>query len=104
MGRCLHQQAHGISNEEASWYSNGTIPLTLLNPAQAWLALGTFAKAWCKSKFKVTAYSVFCWGLDVSYYCSVAQLCPTLSDPMDCSMPGFPVLHSLPEFAETHVH
>ena len=24
--------------------------------------------------------------------------------PVDCSMPGFPVLHSLPEFAQTHVH
>ena len=27
-----------------------------------------------------------------------------LCDPMDCSMPGFPVLHYLPEFAQTHVH
>ena len=32
---------------------------------------------------------------------SMAQLCPTLCDPMDCSMPGFPVLHDLPEFAQT---
>ena len=30
--------------------------------------------------------------------CSVTQLCPTLCDPMDCSTPGFPVLHCLPEF------
>ena len=30
--------------------------------------------------------------------------CPTLWDPMDCSTPGFPVLHYLPEFAQTHVH
>jgi len=36
--------------------------------------------------------------------CSVAQLCPTLCDPMDCSMPGFPVPYHLPEFAQTHVH
>ena len=36
--------------------------------------------------------------------CSVAQPCPTLSDPMDCSTPGFPVHHHLPEFAQTHVH
>ena len=36
--------------------------------------------------------------------CSVAQSCPTLCDPMDCSMPGFPVVHYLPEFAQTHVH
>ena len=36
--------------------------------------------------------------------CSVAKLCLTLCDPMDCSKLGFPVLHSLPEFAQTHVH
>ena len=36
--------------------------------------------------------------------CSVAKLCPTLWDPMDYSMPGFPVLHYLLEFAQTHVH
>ena len=33
---------------------------------------------------------------------SVAKSCPTFCDPMDCSMPGFPVLHYLPEFAQTH--
>ena len=38
------------------------------------------------------------------YCCSVAQSCPTLCHPMDCSTQGFPVLHDLPEFAETHVH
>ena len=37
-------------------------------------------------------------------FCSVTQLCPTLCNPMDCSMPGFPVLHHLPEVAQTHVH
>ena len=36
--------------------------------------------------------------------CLVAQLCPTLCDPMDCSIPGFPVLHYLQEFVQTHVH
>ena len=36
--------------------------------------------------------------------CSVAQTCPTLCNPMDCSMPGFPVLHYLLEFAQTYVH
>ena len=34
---------------------------------------------------------------------SVARSCPTLCEPMDCSMPGFPVLHYLPEFVQTHV-
>ena len=32
----------------------------------------------------------------------VAQLCPTLCDPMDCNTPGFPVFHHLPELAQTH--
>ena len=36
--------------------------------------------------------------------CSVAQSCPPLCDPMDCSTPGFPVLHHLLKFAQTHVH
>ena len=35
---------------------------------------------------------------------SVAQSCPTLCNPMNCSMPGLPVQHQLPEFTETHVH
>ena len=36
--------------------------------------------------------------------CSVAQSYLTVCDPMDCSTPGFPVLHYLLEFAQTHVH
>ena len=35
--------------------------------------------------------------------CSVAQLCPAICNPLDSSIPGFPVLHHLPEFAQTHV-
>ena len=35
---------------------------------------------------------------------SVTQSCPTLCDPMNCSMPGLPVRHQLPEFTQTHVH
>ena len=37
-------------------------------------------------------------------FSSVAQLCPTLCDPMNCSTPGLPVHHQLPEFTQTHVH
>ena len=37
-------------------------------------------------------------------FSSVAQSCPTLCDPRDCSTPGFPVHHQLPELAQTHVH
>ena len=41
---------------------------------------------------------------DIRTHCSVAKLCLMLCNPMDCSTQGFPVLHYLPEFAQTHVH
>ena len=37
-------------------------------------------------------------------FSSVAQSCPTLCIPMDCSRPGFLVHHQLPELVQTHVH
>ena len=37
-------------------------------------------------------------------FSSVAQSCPTLCDTMNCSTPGLPVHHQLPEFTQTHVH
>ena len=37
-------------------------------------------------------------------FSSVAQLCPTLCNPMNRSTPGLPVHHQLPEFTQTHVH
>ena len=37
-------------------------------------------------------------------FSSVAQSCPTLCDPMDCSMQGLAVHHQLPEPTQTHVH
>ena len=42
------------------------------------------------------------WGYSVQFS-SVAQLCPVFCDPMDCSMPGLPVHHQLPELARIHV-
>ena len=40
----------------------------------------------------------------VAQFSSVTQLCPTVCNPMNCSTPGFPVLHHHPELAQTHVH
>ena len=37
-------------------------------------------------------------------FSSVAQLCPTLCDPMGCSTPGLPVHHQLPGLTQTHAH
>ena len=44
----------------------------------------------------ITQYSV--------QFSSVAQLCPTLCDPMNRSTPGLPIHHQLPESTQTHVH
>ena len=69
------------------------------------LLRNTGSPVWC---------SVMTWGWGKGgrikregiYVCSssVAQSCSTLCDPMDQSTPGFPVLHCLPESAQTHVH
>ena len=44
------------------------------------------------------------WPLDSVRFSSIAQLCPTLWDPIDYSTPGFPVHHQTQELAQTHVH
>ena len=44
-----------------------------------------------------SSFSIWCC-------CSVTKLCLTLCNTTDCSTPGFPVLHYLPEFAQIHVH
>ena len=45
-----------------------------------------------------------CQGICNVCCCLVTQLCLTLCNPMDCSMPDFPVLHHLLELAQTHIH
>ena len=49
----------------------------------------------------ITWKGIFWMGQSVS---SVAQWCLTLCNPMDCSTPGFPVHHQLPDAMQTHVH
>ena len=46
--------------------------------------------------------TVTSWGQ--GEFSSITQWCPTLSDPMDCSVPGLPVHHQLPELTQSHVH
>ena len=56
----------------------------------------TFSKSLPYSSLHVFILSTF-------QFSSVAQLCPTLCDPMNSSTPGLPVHHQLPEFTQTHV-
>ena len=57
---------------------------------------------WCRMRSPRT--SPLCTDSPSACCCSVAQSCLTLCDPTDCSTPGLPVLHCLPEFSLTHVH
>ena len=51
-----------------------------------------------KSRYRGTSRSL------LNHFSSITQSSPNLCDPMDCSMPGLPVHHQLPEFTQTHVH
>jgi len=44
------------------------------------------------------------WKLNSECCCSVTKSCPTFCDPVNCSMPSFPILYHLPAFAQTLVH
>ena len=47
---------------------------------------------------------VYTWLSGTIQFSSVSQSCPTLCNPIDCSIPGFLVYHQLPELAQTYVH
>ena len=72
-----HAIVHGIAKSQ-TWLSNWT-ELYLV-------ALPLFSLPYC------------------SLCCSVPWPCPTLCNPMDWTMPGFSVLHYIPEFVQTHIH
>ena len=50
------------------------------------------------------SFRVHWFDLFLVQFSSVIQSCLTFCDPMDCSTPGLPVHHQLPEFTQTHVH
>ena len=59
----------------------------------------------CRASFRIGInFLKLCCCFINCCYCSVTKLCLTLWDHMDCSTLGFPVLHYLPEFAQTHFH
>ena len=83
-----------------SFWHKEAITITTLKPGSS--TNTSFALTGCVTLDKLLNFSVPCFLKRC--YCSIAKPCPTLCDSVDCSMPGFPVLHSLLEFAPTHVH
>ena len=58
----------------------------------------------CRWQFSRSIFMIVYLSVVWSQFSSVAQLCPTLCNPMDGSTPGLPVHHQLPESTQTHVH
>ena len=81
----VHFSHSVVSN---SLQPHGLYPVRLLCP---WSSLGKNTGVACHCHVSLQ-------------FSSVAQSCPTLHDPMNCSTPGLAVHHQLPEFTQTHVH
>ena len=84
MRNFLTRQGRGTDKENKAQMSEHTCPGSAIS------------EAGFKSNLLLTTLLV--------QFSSVAQLCPTLCDCMDCSTPRLPVHHQLPEFTQTHVH
>ena len=82
-----------------SHYSHLQMPLSLLGA-------GLLVRNGFLGDLVPSACQHFCLvHLPKSVVChSVTKFCLTLCDPMDCNMPGFPILHCLPECAQIYVH
>ena len=87
---CNWQQARVFENFLQDWVSSRSVSPSKSRPQSPPRSLPTY------SLWQIYANTDGC--------CSVAKLCPTLCDPVDCSTPGFPVLHYLLESTQTHVH
>ena len=103
-GWLLSMGSHRVGHD---WSDLAAAAAACYNQKKVWLKKGT--SGWNKQPGKRAPLAEPSCHLGQhsgsSVQCSsVAQSCPTLSDPMDCSTPGFPVHHHLPELAQTHVH
>ena len=81
-----------------------TLSIRTISPAQ----IASVSQSWGSLQQKLEVFREYQGTHQVirEYCCcwSVALLCLTPCDPLDCSTPGFPVLHRLLELAQTHVH
>ena len=68
-----------------------------------WIAF-SFINNWACLCGSISRFFPINFHLISFYCCSLAQLCLTLRDPINCSMPGFSVLQHLLELVQTHVH
>ena len=102
----LTEQFHG----QRSLVAYGLQPMGSQSTGHNWVTNTVKLQNNCKETkgiFLVLKISTLMWmsvHICEVQFSSVAQSCPTLCDPMDCSTPGFPVHHQLLEFTHAHVH
>ena len=81
-----HLELFSLLVNDSCWGQKPKLPVNPQN-LSTWIK-----KLWC------------IYGMEYFCCCSAAKSCPTICDPTDCRMPGLPVPHHLPEFAQVHVH
>ena len=95
----------GLGSPILEWYSS-----LLFYPKGAFSRMGNVSlvprmrNMWLLDLLLKKGLAPLCFCHKCCLWCSVTKSCSALCDPMDCSTPGVPVLHYLPEFAQTHVH
>ena len=75
----------------------------LIRNDDVWIMIKVNSQLGFLNKFLIYIYNMKSM-LFEHHFSSVAQLCPTLCDIMDCCMPGFDVHHQLLELSQTHIH
>ena len=99
--------------QESSRKTSISALLTMPKPLILWITInfGKFLKRWEYQSTWPASWETYMQvrkqqlELDMEQqFSSVAQSCPTLCEPMNCSTPGLPVHHQLSEFTQTHIH
>ena len=84
------------SIEKWSWHSLSFFPLRYMTVCKQLIKCWeTKQNFWLSPNSRVAGFG---------FFCSVTQSYTTICDPMDCNTLGFPALHHLPGFAQSHVH
>ena len=96
LGHCPHVPPHRPWGQQS--LPQLSVPCACFRIPSKWVHLYTTSPTHVFSHFLF-----FFFPINVTFG-SVTQACQTLCDPMNCSTPGLPVHHQLPEFTQTHVH
>ena len=101
----IFAKTHLIKDCYPKYMKNSKIPTVRKQtfPLQNWQRTLTITSPKKTHNMEISLKKMFHTICHSVQFSSVAQSCPTLYDPMNCSTPGLPVHHQLPEFTQIHV-